>query len=85
MSTTTATFGHHTATTSTTSKAATPAPAPTKSLYQRFIDARLRQGRAHAGAVLSRMSDDQLAELGFSAEQIREVRASGSVPMSFWS
>ena len=81
MSTTTATFGHHTA---TTSKAAAPAASPRKSFYQRFVDARLRQGKAHANAMLGRMSDTQLAELGFSAEQIREVRASGAVPMSFW-
>lgn len=81
MSTTTATFGHHTA---TTNKAAAPAEKPRKSFYQRFIDARLRQGKAHASAVLARMSDAQLTELGLSAEQIREVRADGSVPMSFW-
>jgi len=80
MSTTTATFGHDTATTTDKGTAA----APRKSFYQRFIDARLRQGKAHASAVLARMSDTQLAELGFSAKQIREVRASGSVPMSFW-
>lgn len=82
MSTTTATFGHHTAAPATAKAAASATPR--KNFYQRFIDARLRQGKAHASAVLARMSDTQLTELGFSAEQIREVRATGSVPMSFW-
>lgn len=80
MSTTTVTFGPHSA----TGQTAAPAAAPRKGLYQRFIDARLRQGRAHASAVLSRMSDTQLAELGLSSDQIREVRSTGAVPMSFW-
>ncbi|MEZ5816260.1 MAG: DUF1127 domain-containing protein [Hyphomicrobiaceae bacterium] len=75
MSTTTATFGHHSA----------AAAAPRKSFFQRMIDARLRQGAAHARAALARMSDTQLADLGLTPEQVRDVRKTGSVPTSFWA
>ncbi|MGE0767781.1 MAG: hypothetical protein AB7L90_15060 [Hyphomicrobiaceae bacterium] len=80
MSTTTATFGQHAA---TTAKTAAPAK-PRLGLYQRFINARLRQGKAQAAGVLARMSDTQLERLGFTVEQIQEVRRTGSVPMNFW-
>jgi len=81
MSTTTATFGHH----STETNAASKAPAVRKSFYDRFIEARLREGRAHAAGVLARMSDAQLMELGFKPEQVREIRTTKAVPVSFWA
>jgi hypothetical protein len=80
-STTAETFETYTGTEKTNS----PAVSPRKSFYERFIEARLRQGKAHARATLVRMSDGQLTELGFSADQIRELRATGSIPVTFWA
>ena len=77
MSTTTATFGHHAAT-------ATEA-APRKGFFERFIEARTRQGQARVGATFARMSDTQLADLGFTPDQVRHVRKTGTVPASYWA
>jgi uncharacterized protein YjiS (DUF1127 family) len=78
MSTTTATFGHHSATASADA-------APRKSFFQRLIEARTRQGVARVSATFARMSDAQLADLGFTPDQVRHVRATGTVPVSYWA
>lgn len=75
MSTTSATFGHHSATADT---------APRKSFFERIIEARMRQGQARVGATFERMSDAQLADLGFNPDQVRHVRKTGLVPDSYW-
>jgi uncharacterized protein YjiS (DUF1127 family) len=77
MSTTTNTFGLHSFATEDI------ATGSAKTFYQRLVDARFRQARAQVSGVLARMSDEQLAELGFNAAQIRDVRAAGPAPMSF--
>ncbi|MGD9806050.1 MAG: hypothetical protein AB7E81_02120 [Hyphomicrobiaceae bacterium] len=82
MSTTTATFETYTG---AEKKTGSPAASTRKSFYERFIEARMRQGKAHARVALVRMSDGQLAELGFSADQIREMRATSSIPVTFWA
>lgn len=79
MSTTTATFGHDTAT------ATTAEAAPRKSFYQRLIEARTAQGNARVRSVFARMSDAQLADIGLNGEQVRHVRATGTLPASYWS
>ncbi|MGE0697780.1 MAG: hypothetical protein AB7O57_01660 [Hyphomicrobiaceae bacterium] len=76
MSTTTATFGH---------AATTAAARPRKSFFQRLIEARTRQGEARISATFERMSDAQLSDLGFSADQVRRLRATGKIPLDFWS
>ncbi len=76
MSTTTATFGHHTATVDS---------APRKGFFERFIEARMRQGKTRVGATFVRMSDTQLADLGFNPDQVRHVRKTGTVPDSYWT
>lgn len=78
MSTTTATFGHDAAT-------ATAAKAPRKSFYQRLIEARTAQGKARVRSIFERMSDAQLADIGLSGDQVRHVRATGTLPASYWS
>ena len=78
MSTTTATFGHGHATTA-------PAAAPRKSFFQRIVEARTLQGKSRVRATFARMSDSQLADIGFNADQIRHVRATGAIPASFWA
>lgn len=75
MSTTTATFGH---------QPATIESAPRKGLIQRFIEMRTRQGKARVSATFARMSDAQLADLGFSPDQVRQVRKTGTVPDAYW-
>lgn len=78
MSTTTVTFGQETT-------AATTEAAPRKSFYQRLIDSRTAQGQARVRAIFERMSDAQLADIGLTGEQARQVRATGRLPASYWS
>ncbi len=73
---TTATF-----TIDTTAETGTSAP---RSLFDRAIAARMRQGESHVSAYLLRQSDSTLAGLGFTAGQIAEIRATGKFPASFW-
>jgi uncharacterized protein YjiS (DUF1127 family) len=77
MSTTTATLGHVAATATTA--------APRKSFYERLIEARMRQAQARVRSIFARMSDAQLADIGFNADQIRAVRVKGTVPTGYWS
>lgn len=80
MSTTTATVGYGVA------PATTAAPsAPRKSFYQRLLDARMKQAQARLRTVFAHMSDAQLADLGFTADQIRDVRARGAALSGYWS
>jgi uncharacterized protein YjiS (DUF1127 family) len=74
MSTTTATFDHQ----------ATIDAAPRKGFLQRFIEMRTRQGKARVGATFARMSDTQLADLGFSPDQVRQVRRNSTIPDGYW-
>ena len=77
MSTTTASF-------TDLDHAAATEKAPRKGFFQRLIEARQRQGAAHVRAAFERMSDRNLADIGFSTDQIRHIRAKGSVPVEFW-
>lgn len=77
MSTTTATFGLDTATQADAK--------PRKTFFERMIEARTRQGEARVRATLARMSDAHLADIGFTPDQVRQVRDSGKVPLSFWA
>ena len=77
MSTTTATFAHAVTTTAT--------PEPRQGFFARLMEARERQGSARVRAVFERMSDAQLTDIGLDAAQIKHVRATGSLPASYWS
>ncbi|MDX2156239.1 MAG: DUF1127 domain-containing protein [Hyphomicrobiaceae bacterium] len=74
---TTAAFGH--------GNAAATSTKSTKSFFERFIEARTRQGISRVRATFERMSDGQLKDMGFSPDQIRHIRAKGTVPASFWA
>jgi hypothetical protein len=50
----------------------------------RLIESRMRQARARVAHYLTAQSDETLADLGFDAEQIAEIRATGRIPASFW-
>lgn len=76
MSTTTATFDTHATATD---------GAPRTGLMHRLIKARERQGEAQVRAVLGRMSDSQLADIGFAPDQVRHIRERGEIPASYWA
>jgi len=71
MSTTTATFGNGL----TTNEESAHGSAEHHNFYERFIEARTRQARAHVAGALSRISDTELLALGLSRDRIREIRA----------
>lgn len=77
MSTTTATLG--------LDAAAAETSAPRKSFYERLIDARMRQAQSRIRTIFARMTDAQLADIGFTANQIQSMRAKGCVPSGYWS
>ena len=58
--------------------------APRKGFWARFIEQRTRQGEASVRFQMSRMSNERLADLGFTAEQIAYIRTNGRIPGSFW-
>ena len=52
--------------------------------WARLIAARTRQGQARVANILASKSDLALADLGFNAEQIAAIRATGAIPTTFW-
>lgn len=60
------------------------AAEPRKGFLDRLIEARLRQGEARVRSHLAQLSDGHLMALGFTTEQVAEVRRTGRVPRSFW-
>lgn len=77
MSTTTIDFAH--------SATARETSAVKPSFFDRLIAARTRQGESRVRSVFGRMSDGQLADIGFTADQIRQVRATGKIPAEYWA
>lgn len=83
MSTTTVTFDHISS--GTDKPAISDKAAPRKSFYERLIEARMRQAQARLRPVFAKMSDAQLTDIGFNADQIRDVRAQGIASAHYWS
>jgi uncharacterized protein YjiS (DUF1127 family) len=58
------------------------------SLFRKLLDSMVASREARArrivAAELSRMSDQRLGDIGFSREQIAEIRNSGRIPVSYW-
>jgi len=52
--------------------------------FDRMIQARAAHGEAHVRAYLSGLSDERLADLGFSADRIKAVRAKDGAANSYW-
>lgn len=77
MSTTTVTFDH--------AAASETDSTPRTGLLQWLIKSRERQGEAQVRAVFARMTDRQLADLGFTPDQVGHVRTTGSIPASYWA
>ena len=83
MSTTTATFGHIASTDEANDTVAKAAPR--KGFFERLIEARMRQAQARLRSVFAHISDAQLADIGFNADQIRAARAKSAASPGYWS
>lgn len=57
---------------------------PRKGVINRLIEARIRKAESYTRSFLLRQTDRGLADLGFTAEQIREIRDTGRMPASHW-
>lgn len=77
MSTETIRFGFAPAVATTTDK---PGSGFLKRVFDRLIAARTRQAEAHVGAMLARMDDRRLADMGLTREDIATIRATGRMP-----
>ncbi len=52
--------------------------------FQRFIEARERQARSIVRQHLSTLTEARLAELGYEAAEIEEIKAHACDPVSVW-
>ncbi len=64
--------------------AAPAQPGLLRRIFDRLIEARMAHGEAHVRAYLSRLSDERLADLGFSPDRIKAVRARDGAINSYW-
>lgn len=81
MSTNTTAFGFNAA----VDTAAAPAtPGFLRRFFDRVIEARKAHGEAHVRAYLNGLSDERLADLGFSSDRIKAVRAKDGAVNSYW-
>lgn len=53
-------------------------------LIKAMTAAREAQARRVVASHLATMSDERLSDIGFTAEEIKAVRANGQVPSSYW-
>ncbi len=60
------------------------APGLLRRFFDRVIEARKSHGEAHVRAYLNSLSDERLADLGFSADRIKAVRAKDGAANSYW-
>jgi uncharacterized protein YjiS (DUF1127 family) len=52
--------------------------------FDRLVEARKAHGEAHVRAYLNSLSDERLADLGFSPDRIKAVRAKDGAANSYW-
>lgn len=81
MSTNTTALGFNAAVDTT---AAPATPGFLRRLFDRIIEARKAHGEAHVRAYLNGLSDERLADLGFSTDRIKAVRAKDGAVNSYW-
>jgi uncharacterized protein YjiS (DUF1127 family) len=62
----------------------TAAPGLLRRFFDRMIEARKVHGEAHVRAYLNSLSDERLADLGFSGDRIKAVRAKDGAANSYW-
>lgn len=58
---------------------------PRTGLLHWLIKSRERRGEAQVQAVFARMSDAQLADIGFAPDHISHIRKTGAIPASYWA
>lgn len=67
---------------------AVPAKPRRTGFFSRMIKAmtaaREAQARRFVASHLASMTDERLADIGFTADEIKAVRAEGQVPASYW-
>lgn len=81
MSTTTAFLG---STAETIARAEPRRPGLFARLIKAMTAAREAQARRFVASHLASMSDERLTDIGFTADEIKAVRAEGQVPASYW-
>lgn len=59
-------------------------PGFLRRFFNRIIEAKKAHGDAHVRAYLNSLSDERLADLGFSADRIKAVRAKDGAINSYW-
>ncbi len=64
--------------------AAPAAPGFMRRFFDRMIEAKKVHGEAHVRAYLNSLSDARLADLGFSGDRIKAVRAKDGAANSYW-
>ena len=52
--------------------------------FDRMVQARVAHGEAHVRAYLNGLSDERLADLGFSSDRIKAIRAKDGAANSYW-
>jgi hypothetical protein len=80
MSTNTTTLGFNAV--DTTAEPA--APGFLRRFFDRMIEARKAHGEAHVRAYLNSLSDERLADLGFSMDRVKAIRAKDGAANSYW-
>lgn len=53
-------------------------------LVKAMTAAREAQARRYVASHLAVMSDERLSDIGFTADEIKAVRAEGQIPASYW-
>ena len=68
----------------TMARAETRRPGLFARLIKALAAAREAQARRVVASHLATMSDDRLTDIGFTADEIKRVRAEGRIPASYW-
>lgn len=55
------------------------------SLFKSIVRAREAQARRVVSRYLAQMSDQQLADLGFTTDEVAAARRTAKIPVSYWA
>ena len=62
--------------------------APRKGIFarafDRFVEARMKQGELQVKSYLTKLSDARLQDIGFNPDEIKALRTDGRIPASYW-